>query len=221
MFRGYPNIKNIALVVITSVITTIVVSCTSKVSRSEVLDINAVPRQTVNDMYAVQSKNGVLQMRMEAKLMQRFQNDSTNISFELFPEGFDVFAYNEEGLLETHIHSKAAKHTTTKDDEKWEAFGDVVIKNFIKGERMETDTLYWDREQQKIYTHCFVKMFAPDGFMQGYGMESDEMARNAKVLKPFDSFTVISRDSTHAKYVDTANFIGPPQVVKNSLLIKE
>ncbi len=209
------------LVVIAFVITTIVASCSNKTAEGEIIDINVIPRQTVNDMYAVQSKNGTLQMRMEAKLMQRFQNDCTNVSYELFPQGFDVFAYNEEGLLETHIHSDMAKHTTTKKDEKWEAFGNVVIKNFIKGERMETDTLYWDREQKKIFTHCFVKMFAPDGFMQGYGMESDEMARNANVLRPFDSYTIVGRDSTSVPYTDTANFIGPPQVVKNRLLIKE
>ena len=221
MFRGNPDIKNMALVAIVFAIATIVVSCTGKVGEGEIIDINSIPRQTVNDMYAVQSKNGVLQMRMEAKLMQRFQNDCTEVSFELFPEGFDVYAYNEVGELETHIHSKVAKHTTTKNAEKWEAFGDVVIKNFIKGERMETDTLYWDREQKKIFTHCFVKMFAPDGFMQGYGMESDEMARNANVLRPFDSYTVIGRDSTHVPYVDTVNFIGPQPVVKNSLFVKE
>ncbi len=221
MFRGNPNIKNIALVVIAFVITTIVVSCADKTVVGEVVDINVIPRQTVDDMSAVQTKNGLLQMRMEAKKMMRFQNDCTNVSYELFPEGFDVYAYNEEGMLETQIHSEVAKHTTTQNEEKWEAFGNVVIKNFIKGERMETDTLYWDREQKKIYTHCFVKMFAPDGFMQGYGMESDEMARNANVLRPFDSYTVIGRDSTSIPYVDTVNFIGPVLTVRNSLLIKE
>ena len=133
MFGNNPEIKNIALVVIAFVITTIVASCGDKTAEGELIDINTIPRQTVNDMYAVQSKNGTLQMRMEAKLMQRFQNDCTNISYELFPEGFDVYAYNEEGLLETHIHSDVAKHTTTEDDEKWEAFGSVVIKNFVKG----------------------------------------------------------------------------------------
>ncbi len=221
MFRGNPNIKNIALVVIAFAVTTFVVSCADKTVEGEIVDINTIPRQTVDDMSAVQTKNGILQMRMEAKKMMRFQNDCTSVSYELFPEGFDVYAYNEEGMLETHIHSNAAKHTTTKEEEKWEAFGNVVIKNFIKGQRMETDTLYWDREQKKIYTNCFVRMYDPSGYMQGYGMESDEMARNANVLRPFDSYTIIGRDSTSVPYVDTVNFIGPMQVVRNSLLVKE
>ena len=85
-------------------------------------------------------------------------------------------------------------------------FGDVVIMNYINGQKMETDTLYWDRYGHRIFTHCFVKMSSPQGFMQGYGMESDEMARHAQILRPFDSFSRLEEDST---YVDTANFVGP------------
>jgi hypothetical protein len=46
-------------------------------------------------------------------------------------------------------------------------------------------------------------------FMQGYGMESDELARNAIILKPFDSYSVIQQDSTEVLYIDTVNFVGP------------
>ena len=74
---------------------------------------------------------------------------------------------------------------------------------------METDTLFWDRKNQRIYTHTMVKLTTPDLFMQGFGMESDEMARNAKILKPFDSYAVVERDSLEVPYIDTVNFIGP------------
>ena len=135
--------------------------------------------------------------------------DFDTLSYELFPDGFDVYAYDKEGNLETQISSNIAKHTKEGKNEKWEAFGNVVINNFIKGERMETDTLYWNREEGKIFTHCFVKMFTPDGYMQGYGMESDDRGRNAKILRPFDSYAIITNDSTTVRYVDTVNFIGP------------
>lgn len=209
MYRGFPNIKFIQMVVIAFAVTTFVISCKGEV-QTEPVDLSKVPVQVVEGMNAVQTNNGILQMRMEAKLLQRFENDT--VSYELFPSGFDVYAYNEEGLLETQIKSDIAKHTVTKEGkekkEKWEAFGNVVISNFIKGERLETDTLYWDREKGRIFTHCFVKMFTPQGFMQGYGLESDERARNANILKPFDSYGIIRSDSTKV-YIDTVNFIGP------------
>ena len=207
MLRGFPYIlKNIQMVVIAFAVTTFVISCKGE-EQTEASDLSSKPVQTVKGMKAVQSTDGMLQMRIEAELLERYKNDS--VSYELFSQGFNVYAYNEAGELETQITSDVAKHTTTKKkNEKWEACGNVVITNFLKGERMETDTLYWNRDEGKIYTHCLVRMYSPSGFMQGFGMESDEMARNAHIQRPFDSYGIVSRDSS-AIYIDTVNFVGP------------
>lgn len=186
----------------------VVYSCNDKDPVSEGASKEEKPVQIVHDMFVVQSENGLLQMRMEASLMERYENDS--LSYELFPEGFAVYGYNEEGLLETEIVSDNARHEKFKKDDKetWAAFGNVVVKNIIEKERMETDTLYWDRKNEKIYTDCYVRMFSPDGFMQGYGMESDQRARNSIIFRPFDSYGIIVQDSTKVS-VDSVNFIGP------------
>ena len=44
--------------------------------------------------------------------------------------------------------------------------------------------------------------------MQGFGMRSDEMARNSNLLKAFDSYGVVVEDSTRV-VIDSVNFIGP------------
>ncbi len=183
-------------------------SCKSDLETAEKLDLAQTPVQVVEGMFVVQSENGLLQMRMEADIMERYDNDST--SFELFPDGIAVFGYNEEGLLETEITSDNARHVKNKktDEEEWQAFGNVVVKNIIEQNTMETDTLYWDRKNERIYTHCYVRMYSPEGFMQGYGMESDQRARDSKLLNPFDSYGIVVQDSTEVR-VDSVNFIGP------------
>ena len=185
----------------------VVYSCKSKLGESEVLKIDETPVQSVRNMFIVQSENGQIQMRASADLMQKFERDT--LSYELFPEGFSVYGYTDEGLLETEIVADNAKHTEYEDGrETWEAFGNVVVKNLIKEEVMETDTLYWDQKNEKIYTHCYVKMYSPDGFMQGYGMESDQRARNSIIFNPFNSYGIVVQDSTAVK-IDSVNFIGP------------
>ena len=166
------------------------------------------PVQVVDSMFAIRSKNGTLSLRLEADKMIRYENDS--ISTELFPEGFAVYGYNEEGMLETIIISDEARHRVFKkvNGEEWAAYGDVSIQNVIKRETMETDTLYWDQRTHEIYTDCYIRMYSPDGFMQGYGMRSDDKARNAQINKPFNSFSVVVQDTT-AIIVDSVNFIGP------------
>ena len=187
----------------------VVYSCKGKLAKTDKKSLEESPMQTVEGMFVVHSENGKMQMRMEADIMERYQNDS--VSYELFPAGFAVFAYTEEGLLETQIVSDKAKHLKFKDErETWEATGNVVVKNLIKQEVMETDTLYWDQKNEKIYTHCYVKMYSPSGFMQGYGMESDQRARNSIIFRPFNSYGVVVKDSTEV-LVDSINFMGPLQ----------
>lgn len=185
----------------------IVYSCKGKIETTGKLDVGALPVQTVDDMFIVQTENGKLQMRMEAALMERYDVDT--LSYEVFPDGFAVYGYNEEGLLETEITSDEARHLKYKDGKEiWQAYGNVVVKNLMKQETMETDTLYWDRKNERIYTDCYVKMYSPDGFMQGYGMESDQRARESELKRPFNNYMFVGQDSTEV-VIDTANFIGP------------
>ena len=186
----------------------VVFSCKGKLGEAEVLNLSETPVQTVRDMFIVQTENSGLQMRAEAPLMEKYEKGDT-LSYELFPEGFNVFGYTDEGLLETRITSDNARHLKYNDGrETWEAFGNVVVQNLIKQETMETDTLYWDQKEEKIYTHRYVKMYSPQGFMQGYGMESDQRARDSKLFNPFNSYGIVAQDTTEV-VIDTVNFIGP------------
>ena len=141
--------------------------------------------------------------------MEHYETDST--AWDSFPRGLSVYGYTEDGLLETVIVSNNARHTTSRignDEDVWEAFGNVVVHNVIKLETMETDTVYWDQVKEEIYTDCYVKMYSEDGFMQGYGMRSDDHARNAILHRPFNSYGVTDRDTTKV-VIDSVNFIGP------------
>ena len=185
----------------------VVFSCKGKLGEAVALNLSETPVQTVTDMFIVQTENSGLQMRAEAPLMEKYERDS--LYYELFPKGFHVFGYTDEGLLETRITSDNARHLKYKDGrETWEAFGNVVVQNLIKQETMETDTLYWDQKEEKIFTHCYVKMYSPQGFMQGYGMESDQRARDSKLFNPFNSYGIVAQDTTQV-VIDSVNFIGP------------
>lgn len=196
------------MVAITSVVATILFSCSSKLQQAETLDLASTPRQIVDNMFAVQTENGVVKMRLEAPLMQRFESDTATL--ESFPEGFAIYGYNSEGLLEATILSDKASHytfTATKA-ELWEVTGNVVIQNIIERQTIETDTLYWDRFAGQLYTDSYIRMYSDDGFMQGYGLRSDDKGNDATIMRPFNSYSVVVQDTT-VVYVDSVNFIGP------------
>jgi LPS export ABC transporter protein LptC len=189
-----------------SAVAFVVFSCKGKLGEADSLNLKEVPVQTVDNMFIVQTKNGCIQMRAEAPLMEKYERDT--LSYELFPKGFFVYGYTEDEKLETEIVADMARHLKYKDGrEIWEAYGNVVVKNLMKQEVMETDTLYWDQKTEKIYTHCYVKMYSLDGFMQGYGMESDQRARNSIIYNPFNSYGILEQEEP--VLLDSVNFIGP------------
>lgn len=197
------------MLAITAVVASVVVSCKDKLAEAQKMNLEQTPLQRVDDMFAVQTRNGKVMMRVEAQTMEHYESDST--STDTFPKGIAVYSYTEEGLLESVIISDDARHITAKTGDKeevWQAFGDVVIHNVINQETMETDTIYWDRAKEEIYTDCYVKMYSRDGFMQGYGMHSDDHARNAILHNPFNGYALIQQDTTKV-VIDSVNFIGP------------
>ena len=190
-------------------IASIVVSCKDTLEETPARRLQSTPMQTIDGMFAVQTENGNVRMRIEAKKMEHYVTNSS--SFDSFPMGLAVYGYTDDGLLESIIVSDNARHEVPSDkdkDEIWSAFGDVIIHNVINQQTMETDTIYWDQTSKEIYTDCYVKMYSPDGFMQGYGMRSDDHASNAILHRPFDNYMVAVQDST-AVLIDSVNFIGP------------
>ena len=191
----------------------VVISCEHRIKEADQLDLDQTPVQVVDNMFVVQTDKGQMQMRTEAPVMERYQNDT--LEWEIFPEGFVVYAYDEEGRLETRIEADKARHTKPTKSSKgapevWAAYGYVVVKNLIRKETMETDTLYWDRDKEKIYTDCYVRLISPQGMMQGYGMESVQRARNSVLFRAFNNYGLVEQDTTVIS-IDTVNFIGPLQ----------
>ncbi len=185
-----------------------VYSCKSKLSTAEGIKLSEVPLQTVDSMYMLQTKNGKIEMRVVTTRMQHFDNDS--LSSDYFPDGIWVYAYTDDEVLESTIVADEASHIKNKGtkEEIWKAFGNVVVKNIVKQQTMESDTIYWDQTKKEIYTDCYVRLYSPEGLIQGYGMRSDERARNSIIFKPFNNYGVVVQDTTEV-IIDSANFIGP------------
>ncbi len=202
------------MLAVTSVIASSFVSCRRGAPVGGGLDYYKTPLQTVDGLFAVQSENGKIQLRLEADRMERYETDE--MDYDSFPDGIAVYAYTEDGLLESVIIADEALHKVPKgesaesSDEVWEAFGNVLLHNVLNRQTLETDTLYWDRSKQEVYTDCYVRLYSPDGFMQGYGMRSDDRMKNARLDNNFSSYVYVQRDTSEV-VIDSVNFIGPFQ----------
>jgi hypothetical protein len=55
--------------------------------------------------------------------------------------------------------------------------------NFEKQQQLNSEELYWDPNQKKIYTHAFVVIKDKDRIIKGTGMEADDKFETYKIFK--------------------------------------
>lgn len=195
MFQQFDaSTKRMVSIALSLVSAIVIFSCKGSIEKTDALStVDTLSTQTVRGMEFIETKYGMVATRLQAPLMENYS--LLPDPFQIFPEGITVITYTPDGECETKITANSAIHYTQSENERWEVYGNVIIINYIEEQTLTTDTLYWDQANQRIFTNAFVKIFSPQGLMQGYGMESDEKAYNAVILTPFNSYRIFQRDS--------------------------
>ncbi len=81
-----------------------------------------------------------------------------------FPEGIEVFFFNAHEEVKSKIRANYAIYY--EDEELWEARDDVVTVN-NKGEKLNTEQMFWDQKERKIYSNKFTKIKTEDDIFYG------------------------------------------------------
>jgi LPS export ABC transporter protein LptC len=76
-----------------------------------------------------------------------------------FPKGLHVYFYNDSLKVNAEVYSKYAIYY--ENEKLWEARNDVVVVN-KKGEKLNTEELYWDENKQIIYSSKYCRITTPD-----------------------------------------------------------
>lgn len=89
-----------------------------------------------------------------------------------FPEGLYIEFYGEDQKVNSVL--KANKAYYYKEDNLWKGVGDVVITNTEKGQQLKTEELFWNPDQEKIYTDKFVTIKEGEQVLYGTGLEAKQ-----------------------------------------------
>ncbi|WP_162428058.1 LPS export ABC transporter periplasmic protein LptC [Pontibacter pudoricolor] len=128
------------------------------------------------DVFTLYSDSAKLMIRMKAPVQQEFEKGDG-----VFPKGFYVEFLQQPGKVTSTMRANYGKQT--KGSELYFAKGDVQVNNILKGEKLETEELYWDRRRRKIYTDKFVKITTPNRVVTGQGLQSDQNFDNYTIKK--------------------------------------
>ncbi len=91
--------------------------------------------------------------------------------YVVFPKGIHIDFYDDSANINGHLDADSAiRHENTK---MMEADNNVSILN-KKGERLNTEQLFWDAGHHKIYTNKFVRIKTEKQIIFGDGLTSNE-----------------------------------------------
>ncbi|WP_215226466.1 LPS export ABC transporter periplasmic protein LptC [Echinicola shivajiensis] len=126
------------------------------------------PTRITTGMEVYRSDSAVVKVKVNAEQQLVFDNGNSE-----FPKGILIHFFDDEGKLTSTI--QADKGFQNQKDKIYRGEGDVRVHNLENGTKLNSEELYWDERNGRIFTEKFVTVTKADGtVIPAKGMESDE-----------------------------------------------
>ncbi len=136
-----------------------------------ITDNTEQPELSATDATILYSDSGKVEMKLTANRILQFSKAER--PYIEFPDGMYVEFYDDSLNIESQMKSNYAIYYM--DEKMWEARGDVEAINNIKGEKLNTEELFWDEDKKTIYSNNFSRIQTADGTFYGEnGFESNQ-----------------------------------------------
>ncbi len=160
--------------------------CQSDIKTATIeLDSVSQAMMTAKDIDVIFSDSGYLQARVSGPVVKRFEGESPWLEF---PEGFRTEMYDSAQRIETTITADYGKRMEIT--RVMEAKGNVIVRNELKNEQLNTEILIWNELRHTIRTNAPVKITTPDKVLYGTGLEANETFTNYTILHPRGEMSV-------------------------------
>ena len=122
--------------------------------------------------------------------------DKKNPPYWAFEKG--VYLEKFDSLF--HIDASIKADTAYYYEKLWELRSNVHIRS-QRGDKFDTDLLFWDEKQERVYSDKFIRIEQEDKIITGYGFESNQQMTEYQIYNNTGIFTVedtAPADSTKA-----------------------
>lgn len=160
---------------------------------------DSLPVMDTREVTTLISDSGVTRYRIKTKEWKVFDRKSP--PYWAFERGIYLEKFDTLFQMEASIQADTAYYYNK--EELWKLMGHVDIHN-LKGERFNTELLYWNQRTQKVYSDRFIRIEQPDRIITGWGFESNQQMTVYTIFKTEGIF-----------YVDAAQ--QPDSLQKDSL----
>ncbi len=155
----------------------------------EDIDPNALkvydgPINSAVNIHLVQSDSAIVRSEIRAAKQLEYENGNLE-----FPEGIEIEFFEEDGTLSTTM--RADRGYFSKEENLYKGVGDVRVQNLLKDQRLQSEEMFWNPREKKIFTDKFVTIQEKQTLFNGTGMEADESFSTYKLKNVRDSRTLL------------------------------
>ncbi len=138
--------------------------CENDIERINLLtsDMEA-PTISGSNVNVIYSDSGKVKVQILAATYEQYPKAER--PYMEFPDGMEVFFYNDSMKMESAIRSDYAIYYS--EEKLWHAIGNVEVQKYSSGDALNTEELYWDEEKELIYSDVYTKVQNQDGTFYG------------------------------------------------------
>ena len=146
---------------------------------------DSLPVMDTRGVTTLVSDSGITRYRINTEEWLVF--DRKNPPYWAVEKG--IYLEKFDSLFQVEASIKADTAYFYNKEELWKLIGNVDIQN-LKGERFNTELLYWDQRKQKVYSDQFIRIEQPDRIITGRGFESNQQMTVYTIRQPEGVFYV-------------------------------
>ena len=113
--------------------------------------------------------------------------DKKNPPYWAFEKGVYLEKFDTLFHIDASIKADTAYYYEKK--KLWELKSNILILS-QRGDKFQTDLLYWDEKKGKIYSNKFIQIEQEDKILKGYGFESNQDLTEYEIKNTTGIFTV-------------------------------
>ena len=184
---------NITAAILAAVMFVIFPACSGKDKNlAEAISENdTLPSMSSLGVTTLISDSGITRYKIVAEEWLIF--DKKNPPYWAFEKGVYLEKFDTLFRIDASIKADTAYYHEKK--KLWELKGNVQIHS-QRGDKFQTDLLFWDEKKEKVYSDKFIQIEQEDKVIKGYGFESNQDLTEYEIKNTTGIFTV--EDTTPA-----------------------
>ena len=168
----------------------------SKAIGEAITERDSLPMMSTLGVTTLISDSGITRYKIITEEWEIY--DKKNPPYWAFEKGVYLEKFDSLFHIDASIKADTAYYYEKK--KLWELRSNVHIRS-QRGDKFDTDLLFWDEKQERVYSDKFIRIEQEDKIITGYGFESNQQMTEYQIYNNTGIFTVedtAPADSTKA-----------------------